>query len=291
MQEHYKSRFNISGFFTNYFNDFYNNYLIIIMPLLYIIPILLFVFLFILSYKIMNVTIIICVFLYIGLLIVSYRLIKSLKIIQIHPLITNYINFYKTANLIFKENFFNSDYVNILFKEQLLSSINNASNLYGDDALFLLNTSYDLLLFLEINPDTNNYITKLYIDDFKQFKFLNKSMQFISQTSEGFIIDLKLLSEKFPIEHQQLLKYFNDKYYTKLKSLYQPLAFTANYQNRFDRIIKNFKNIIFNYLWILFIFIIILLQVILLNLNSTMTYIYSGVIISLILLMYIYNNI
>lgn len=289
MNEYYKYRYNISKFFTNTDNDDYYNYLMIIIPVLYIIPVLLLILLFILGYKKLNVTIIIIIFLFVLFIILTYRLIRSLKSIQNDEIISNYMKFYKVANMIYKENYFNSNFVNVQLKDQLLLAINNIENLYGEQALAHLNSSYDILQY---SSDINNdYINKLYIDNFKKFKFLNSSMQFIIVNNNNYIIDLQLLSDRFPNEHEKLLKYFNNKYKTNLKSLYQPVLFTANYKRKFDKMMKDYKNNIFNYLWILLFFIIVILQAILLNLNVIMTYIYLGSIIIIILLMYIYNNI
>lgn len=294
MKEYYKSRYNLSNFFANIDTDTYNNYLSIVIPSLYIIPVLLLIFLLAFGYKIMNITIIIFIFLFIGLIIITYKLIKSLKSIQTHPLIVKYIDFYKIANMIYKENYFNSTFVNATLKDELLSTINNIENLYGDDAIFHLNNSYDILRYSELNKYNEKYYTKLYIDNFKNFKFLNKSMQFIVDNTDitsSYIIDLQLLSEKFPEQHKELLKYFNNKYYIDLKSLYQPVLFTSNYKTKFDKLVKDYKNNIYNYFWILIFFVVIILQAILLQINTAITYIYSGIIIILILLMYIYNNI
>lgn len=295
MKEYYNSRYNLSNFFANIDTNNYNNYLSIVIPSLYIIPVFLLIFLIIFGYKIMNISIIIFIFLFVGLIIITYKLIKSLKSIQTHPLIVKYIDFFKTANTIYKENYFNSTFVNATLKDELLLSINNIENLYGDDAIFHLNNAYDILRYSELNKDNENYYTKLYIDNFKNFKFLNKSMPFIVDTTtninNSYIIDLQLLSEKFPEEHKELLKYFNNKYYIDLKSLYQPVLFTSNYKTKFDKLVKDYKNNIYYYFWILIFFVVIILQAILLQINTAITYIYLGIIIILILLMYIYNNI
>lgn len=292
MNEYYKLRYNLSKFFTNIDDDKYYNYLRIIIPILYIIPILLFALLVILAYKIINITIIIYIFLFIVLLIITYKLINSLKTIQKDPVIVNYINYYKIANIIYKENY-NSVYIKKLLKPKLLKNINNIENLYSENAINHLNNSFDILQYDEINKDTEKYISKIYIDNFKKFKFLNKSMQFIidDRNNNCYIIDLQLLNDRFPNEKEQLLKYFNNKYNTNFKSLYNPLLFTPNYKRKFDIMVKNYKDNIYNYFAIIGFFILILVQGILLTLNATTTYIYSGIIITLILLMYIYNNI
>jgi len=292
MNEYYKYRYNLSKFFTNIDSDDYNDYLTIIIPVLYIIPLLLFVLLLILGYKNMNVTIIIYIFLFIGLLIMTYKLIQSLKSIQTNPIITNYITFYKLANMIYKENFFNSTFVKLSLKEPLLLAINNIENLYGDQALTHLNNSYDILQYSdEISPKNNDFITKLYINDFKNFKFLNKFMQFINNINNSYIIDLQLLNDRFPTENKLMLKYFNDKYQITLKSLYQPLIITTSYNRKFDKMLNDYKKTIYYYFAILLFFILIILQAILLQLNALMTYIYLGSIILIIILLYIYNNI
>ncbi len=291
MNEYYKSRYNISKFFLNIDTDTYNNYLHVIIPLLYLIPIILFTLLIVLAFKIINITILLYLIIFVILLIATYKLINSLKSIITNPIINNYYDSYKLANLIYKENFENSDYVKSFLKSKLLQNINNIENLYGDKALIHLNNTYDILQYDEINEETSKYMTKLYINDFKKFKFLNQSMPFIYNIDTTIVIDLEVLNNNFPSEKKLLLKYFNDKYNINLNSLYQPFIFNTNNQKKMDKLIDNFKFNIYLYISVISYFILILLQGILINISTHITYIYLGIIIILLILMYIYNNI
>ena len=303
MNEYYKSRYNLSKFFLNIDTDTYNNYLNIIIPILYIIPVILLIFLIIFAFKTINLTIIIYIIMYVILILLTFRLIFVLTSIKTSPILNNYKNYYNLANTIYKENFNYSQVIRTILEKKLFKNINNIENVYGENASILLNNSFDLLQYDEINEE---YTTKIYIKDFKKFKFLNKSMGFIEIIKDNYnldannepnidyyIINLKILEEYYPesIEKKLLLKYLNDKYQTKLNILYQPSIFTPNFSRKFNKLIEYYKNSIYLYLAIITYFIIILLQGLFLIMNIGLTYIYLVIIIIAILLMYIYINI
>ena len=249
MNEYYKFRYNLSKFFLNIDNDTYNNYLNIIIPLLYIIPLLLILLLGFFSYKqSINISIIIYIIMLIILVILTFRLLFVLTSIQSSPILNSYKKYYSLANTIYKENF-NSSYIKEQLKLKLLKNINNIENVYSDNASTLLNSSYDLLQYDEIDEQ---YTTKIYIDDFKKFKFLNKKMSgFITdipdpyepENTKYYIINLKILEEYYSdsIEKKLLLKYINDKYQTNFSVLYQPSIFTLNFTRNLNKLIKYFQ--------------------------------------------------
>ena len=169
MNEYFKVRYNLSKFFLNVDNNVYEYYLNIIIPLLYLVPILLLglPFIFIKSYNdVINITTFIYIFLLVILMVITYKLINSLKDIQTNPIINKYNDYYKLVNIIYRENYANSKkYVQLEVKEKLLKNIGNIENLYGEKARRFLNTTKDLLQYDDnINE---KFATRLYIDNFK----------------------------------------------------------------------------------------------------------------------------
>jgi len=301
MNEYYKVRYNLSKFFLNVDTNTYDYLLSIIIPLLYLILILLLglPFIFIKSYDdIINITTIIYGFMIVMLVIITYKLIGSLKDIQTNPIINSYNEFYKLANIIYRENYSNSKkYVQTEVKDKLLKNIGNIENLYGEKARRLLNTTRDLLQYDDsINED---FVTRLYIDNYKNFKYLLNNNYYVGKATpyedyEVKYIDLKIMEEYYKDrendERKKLLKYLNQKYNTNLTKLYIPSIFTGNFNKGFRKMIDDYKYNIYLYIAIIFYFILILFQGLLLNLNGTMTYIYISIIIFVIILMYIINN-
>ncbi len=276
MNEFFKVRYNLSKYFLNVDNNMYEYLLTIIIPLLYLIPALLLgiPFLFIKSYDdIMNITTFIYIFMIIVLIAVTYKLINSLKDIQKNPIINSYYEYYKLANIIYRENYANSKkYVQTEIKEKLLKNIGNIENLYGEKARRLLNTTTDLLQY----DDSINkkFVTRLYFDNFKNFKYLLNNNYYVFKETpyvnyEVTFIDLNIMEEynkdKEIKEKKLLLNYLNQKYNTNLKALYIPSIFTRNFNKGFQKMIDDFKYSIYLYFSIISYFIIILFQGILLN--------------------------
>jgi hypothetical protein len=267
--------------------------------MLYLVPILLLglPFIFIKSYRdIITITTFIYIFIVFILIGITYKLISSLKDIQSNPIINDYYEYYKLANIIYRENYTTSKkYVQSKLKDKLLKNIGNIENLYGEKARRLLNTSKDLLQYDD--SISEDFVTKLYIENYKNFKYLLNKNNFIIETTpyENYsvkYVDLKIMEEYYgdSDELKSLLKYFNQKYNTNLKKLYIPSIFTGNFSKNFRKMIDDYKYSIYLYLAIIVYFILVLLQGLLLNLNGTITYIYLSIIIIIIILMYIINN-
>lgn len=278
MNEFFKVRYNLSKYFLNVDNNTYEYILTVIIPLLYLIPILLLglPFLFIKSYDdIINITTFIYIFLIVILSVVTYKLINSLKDIQTNPIINSYNNYYKLANIIYRENYANSKkYVQTEIKEKLLKNIGSIENLYGEKARRLLNTTKDLLQY----DDSINekFVTRLYIDNYKNFKYLINNNYYVSKeipytNYEVTFIDLKTMEEYYKdrqiSERKLLLNYLNQKYNTNLTTTYIPSIFTGNFNKKFRKIIDDYKYSIYLYLTIISYFILVLFQGILLNFN------------------------
>jgi hypothetical protein len=276
MNEFFKVRYNLSKYFLNVDNNIYEYLLTIIIPLLYLIPALLLgiPFLFIKSYNdIINITTFIYIFMIIVLIGVTYKLINSLKDIQTNPIINSYHEYYKLANIIYRENYANSKkYVQTEIKEKLLKNIGNIENLYGEQARRLLNTTTDLLQY----DDSINkkFVTRLYFDNYKNFKYLLNNNYYVFKETpytnyEVTFIDLNIMEEynkdKEIKEKKLLLNYLNQKYNTNLKTLYIPSIFTGNFNKKFKKMVDDFKYSIYFYFSIISYFIIILFQGILLN--------------------------
>ena len=297
MNEYYKVRYNLSKFFLNIDSNTYENYLNIIIPILYLIPFLLLgllLFTFIKSYdNIINITTMIYIIMIVILVFISYKLINSLKDIQTNPIIKNYYEYYNLANIIYRENYMTSktSYVQSEIKNKLLKNIGNIENLYGEKARKLLNTTKDILQYDDnINEE---FTTKLYIDNTN--KPLNKHYIQEKTPYDDYkikYIDLKIMEEYYgdTDDKKTLLDYLNKKYNSNLTKLYIPSIFTGNFNKGFHTMISNYKYNIYLYLVIIVYFILILFQGLLLNLNGAISYIYLAIIIILIILMYIINN-
>lgn len=277
MNEYFKVRYNLSKFFLNVDNNVYEYYLNIIIPLLYLLPILLLgvPFIFIKSYNdIINITTFIYIFLLVILMVITYKLINSLKDIQTNPIINKYNDYYKLVNIIYRENYANSKkYVQLEVKEKLLKNIGNIENLYGEKARRFLNTTKDLLQYDDnINE---KFATRLYIDNFKNFKYLLNNNYYVvkekpySDDIDVIFIDLKTIEELYNNrnikERTLLLNYLNQKYNTNLTKLYIPSIFTGRFNKEFQKIVNDYTYSIYLYMAIISYFIIILFQGILLN--------------------------
>lgn len=276
MNEYFKVRYNLSKYFLNVDNNTYEYLLNIIIPLLYLIPVLLLglPFLFIKSYDdIINITTFIYIFLVVILMVITYKLINSLKDIQNNSIINSYHNYYKLVNIIYRENYANSKkYVQTEVKEKLLKNIGNIENLYGEKARRLLNTTKDLLQYDDsINK---NFVTRLYFDNYKNFKYLlNNNYYVVTETPytdyEVKFIDLQTMEEYYKDrnikERKLLLNYLNQKYNTNLTTLYIPSIFTGKFNKGFRKMVDDFKYCIYLYFAIISYFILILFQGILLN--------------------------
>jgi len=278
MNEYFKVRYNLSKFFLNVDNNVYEYYLNIIIPLLYLVPILLLglPFIFIKSYNdVINITTFIYIFLLVILMVITYKLINSLKDIQTNPIINKYNDYYKLVNIIYRENYANSKkYVQLEVKEKLLKNIGNIENLYGEKARRFLNTTKDLLQY---DDNINEKIaTRLYIDNFKNFKYLlNNNNYYVvkekpySDDIDVTFIDLKTMEELYNNrnikERTLLLNYLNQKYNTNLTTLYIPSIFTGRFNKEFQKIVNDYTYYIYLYMAIISYFIVILFQGILLN--------------------------
>jgi hypothetical protein len=207
-------------------------------------------------------------------MVITYKLINSLKDIQTNPIINKYNDYYKLVNIIYRENYANSKkYVQSEVKEKLLKNIGNIENLYGEKARRLLNTTKDLLQY----DDSINekFVTRLYIDNFKNFKYLlnNNNYYVVKETPytnfDITFIDLKTMEELYNTrnikERTLLLNYINQKYNTKLTTLFIPSIFTGRFNKEFRKIMNDYTYSIYLYMAIISYFILVLFQGILLN--------------------------
>jgi hypothetical protein len=302
MNEYYNIRYNIYKYFLNIENDDYDYYLSILIPILYLIIILLSLFVLILIQNITAYTIIYIIFLVLFYIIV-YKLISSLKCIRTNETLMKYKNFYDFTNIIFKENlkyalnhnkksgYINED-IKYLYsnKEKLLSNINNTDNIYGEDANKLLNTSYDLLKYFDLNEYIEKgFYKRLYISD---FSFIDKNMPYIindKKDKNNIIryIDLEIL-EDFEVQQKQLLNYLNKKY-NKLLLFSSKNIFTPNFNKNLHNLISNYKINIYYFIGISIYFIIILLHGLFVYFNYILTYVYVSLVILSLIILYYFN--
>jgi hypothetical protein len=288
MNEYYKKRYNLSNYFLNIDNDDYATYMYIILILILIILIIYTIhpILFIIINKRTNISIIIYIIFLIVLYIISYNLYISLKNISSNELILSYHNYYKLANIIFKENLNNTN-LKSDFKNRIIKNIKIIENIYDNNkANIFFNTSTDILKYythINLSYDNTNensnieniYTQRLYID-LKNFKFLhinleskfinndtnNIDLMEISNDDKHSYVDLKIMEEYYKDSNEKklLLKYINNKYYTNFNNLYIPSIFTSKFNKKLDNIINNLKNNIYNFIYISIIKHIILLK-------------------------------
>ena len=302
MNEYYNIRYNIYKYFLNIENDDYDYYLSILIPILYLIIILLSLFVLVLIQNITAYTIIYIIFLVLFYIIV-YKLISSLKSIRTNETLMKYKNFYDFTNIIFKENlkyalnhnkkigYMNED-IKYLYsnKEKLLSNINNTDNIYGEDAKKILNTSYDLLKYFDLNEYIEKgFYKRLYISD---FSFIDKNMPYIINDKKDRnniirYIDLEIL-EDFEVQQKQLLNYLNKKY-NKLLLFSSKNIFTPNFNKNLHNLISNYKINIYYFIGISIYFIIILLHGLFVYFNYLLTYIYVSLVILSLIILYYFN--
>ena len=317
MNEYYKKRYNICNYFLNLDNDEYYNYMTFVI-LLIIATLGMYTFypiVFIITNKSINITIAIYIIFLIFYYIISYKLYISLKNISSNELLLNYYNYYNLANIIFKENL-NNPKINNIINDGIIKNINNIENVYGNKANEYRNTTKDLLKYYthknmdydKINENSNIeniYTQRLYIN-FKDFKYLHRNLKFINydndldndlyeDNSNEFnnpYVDLKIMEEyyKNTNERNLLLNYINRKYYTNYNYLYTSSIFTSRFNKKLDTIINEFKNNIYNFIYISIYFIIISLQNLLIRFNIFMIHIYMGIIGILFLVMFYYTN-
>jgi hypothetical protein len=299
MNEYYYIRYNLYKYFLNIDDDNYNWYLNLVIPILYLLIILLTVFALILMQNISGFTIIYIIFL-ILFYIVSYNLIISLKSISNDETLIKYQKFYDLRNIIFKENLkyaLNKNKVEYLYsnKEIVLRNINNTENIYGKEADKLfnlsLNSSYDLLKYFDLNEYIDNgYYNRLYIE---KANFIQNNSNYIKKHSPSpanqsiYYIDLELL-EDYPQQQSELLKYLNNKYNKKL-SFTSKNIFTADFNKKLAKSISNYRLNIYYYIIISLLLIILLLHGLFTYFNYALTYIYFGIIILSLIIMYYFN--
>jgi hypothetical protein len=295
MNEYYNIRYNLYKYFLNIDDDSYNYYLSIIIPILYLIIFLLSLVGLLLFQNISGYTIIYLILL-ISLYIITYKLIISLKSISTNETLIKYKNFYELRNIIFKENleYALSQYneitnVDIKYlnsnKEVLIKNINNTENIYGDDAKKILNSSYDLLQYFDLNEYIEKgYYNRIYI---KNINFIEKNLPYIIRKNNITYINLELL-EDYPEQQLELLKYLNIKYNKKL-SFTSKNIFTAEFNKKLNKLISNYKLNIYYYIIISVFFIIILLHGLFVYLNNILASIYLILIILSLIILYYFN--
>jgi hypothetical protein len=295
MNEYYNIRYNLYKYFLNIDDDSYNYYLSIIIPILYLIIFLLSLVGLLLFQNISGYTIIYLILL-ISLYIITYKLIISLKSISTNETLIKYKNFYELRNIIFKENleYALSQYneitnVDIKYlnsnKEVLIKNINNTENIYGDDAKKILNSSYDLLQYFDLNEYIEKgYYNRIYI---KNINFIEKNLPYIIRKNNITYINLELL-EDYPEQQLELLKYLNIKYNKKL-SFTSKNIFTAEFNKKLNKLISNYKLNIYYYIIISVFFIIILLHGLFVYLNNILASIYLILIILSLIMLYYFN--
>jgi hypothetical protein len=297
MNEYYYIRYNLYKYFLNIDDDNYNTNLSIIITILYIILILLSLFALLLLQNITGFTIIYIILL-VFYYIITYKLIISLKSISTNETLIKYKNFYELRNIIFKENLKyalnknkggNTDddikYLNSN-KETIIKNINNTENIYGKDANKLLNSSYDLLKYFDLNEYIEKgYYNRLYVDN---LKFIQTSLPYIIKNDKSIVyINFELL-EDYPQQQKELLKYLDLKYNKKL-SFTSKNIFTADFNKKLNNTISNYKTNIYYYIAISVCFIIILLHGLFVYFNRTLASIYFSLIIIALIVLYYYN--
>lgn len=300
MNEYYYIRYNLCKYFLNIDDDTYNYYLSFIIPILYILLILLTLFGLLLLQNISGFTIIYIILL-IFFYIITYKLIISLKSISTNETLIKYNNFYELRNIIFKENLqyalnqikknIKNQNIEYLYsnKDTIIKNINNTENIYGDDAKKILNTSYDLLKYFDLNEYIDKgFYNRLYVEN---INFIQTSLPYIirEKINEKTItyINFELL-EDYPIQQGELLKYLNFKYNKKL-SFTSKNIFTADFNKQLNNTISNYKINIYYYITISVFFIIILLHGLFIYFNRTITFIYLILIIISLIILYYFN--
>jgi hypothetical protein len=319
MNEYYKKRYNISNYFLNIDTDDYYNYMTIIIIFLAIMLIIYTIhpIIFIITNKKVNITVAIYIFFLIFYYIISYKLYISLKNISSNEYLLNYNTYYNLANIIFKENLNNANFKDKTINEGIIKNISNIENVYGNKTYQIKNTTKDLLKYYTHNNNNNTnekdndnlnieniYTQRLYID-FKNFKFLHQNLKFInydntnidlkqdeSNDKNNTYVDLKIMEEfyKNTNERKLLLNYINSKYYTNFNYLYSPSILTSRFNNKINMLIDEFKNNIYNYIYISIYFLIISLQNLLIQFNIYLVNLYIVIIAILFIIMYYYTN-
>jgi hypothetical protein len=296
MNEYYNIRYNLYKYFLNIDDDSYNYYLYIIIPILYIIVLLLSLFGLLLLQNISGFTIIYMILL-ICFYIITYKLIISLKSITTDETLIKYKKFYELRNIIFKENLVyalnqnnieNNADIKYLYsnKEVLLKNINNTENIYGNDAKKILNSSYDLLQYFDLNEYIEKgYYNRLYI---KNINFMQKNLPYVIRENNNITyINFELL-EDYPQQQLELLKYLNVKY-NKNFSFTSKNIFTAEFNKKLNKSISNYKINIYYYIAISVVLIIILLHGLFVYLNNILASVYLILIILVFIIMYYFN--
>ena len=298
MNEYYYIRYNLYKYFLNIDDDNYNTNLSIIITILYIILILLSLFALLLLQNITGFTIIYIILL-VFYYIITYKLIISLKSISTNETLIKYKNFYELRNIIFKENLKYALYVknvetieeiNYLKsnKDTIIKNINNTENIYGKEANKLLNSSYDLLKYFDLNEYIEKgFYNRLYIEN---LNFIQTSLPYIIRhPTETKIVYINFeLLEDYPTQQKELLKYLDLKYNKKL-SFTSKNIFTADFNKKLNNTISNYKTIIYYYIAISVCFIIILLHGLFVYFNRTLASIYFSLIIIALIVLYYYN--
>ena len=298
MNEYYYIRYNLYKYFLNIDDDNYNTYLSIIITILYIILILLSLFALLLLQNITGFTIIYIILL-VFYYIITYKLIISLKSISTNETLIKYKNFYELRNIIFKENLKyalnkknveNIEEINYLKsnKETIIKNINNTENIYGKEANKLLNSSYDLLKYFDLNEYIEKgFYNRLYVEN---LNFIQTSLPYIIRHPiEATIVYINFeLLEDYPTQQKELLKYLDLKYNKKL-SFTSKNIFTADFNKKLNNTISNYKTIIYYYIAISVCFIIILLHGLFVYFNRTLASIYFSLIIIALIVLYYYN--
>lgn len=210
-------------------------------------------------------------------------------------------------NLSFKPDNIDDNYKSI--HTGLIRNINNIENIYGKKAEKLKNTSNDILKYYTHNNRTENennieniYTTRLYIK-FKNFNYLNQNQKFMNLDDTNIdldvnygtypYVDLKILEEYYKTSNEKtnLLNYINKKYNTDFNVLYMPSIFTSRFNKKFEDLLNNFKQNIYNFIIISIFLLLMILQNILIDINIILVNIYIAIIVILILFMYYYTNI
>jgi hypothetical protein len=296
MNEYYYIRYNLYKYFLNIDDDNYNTNLSIIITILYIILILLSLFALLLLQNITGFTIIYIILL-VFYYIITYKLIISLKSISTNETLIKYKNFYELRNIIFKENLKYAlnkknvekiEEINYLKsnKETIIKNINNTENIYGKEANKLLNSSYDLLKYFDLNEYIEKgFYNRLYVEN---LNFIQTSLPYIIRNEKSIVyINFELL-EDYPQQQKELLKYLDLKYNKKL-SFTSKNIFTADFNKKLNNTISNYKTNIYYYIAISVCFIIILLHGLFVYFNRTLASIYFSLIIIALIVLYYYN--
>jgi hypothetical protein len=229
--------------------------------------------------------------------IITYKLIISLKSITTDETLIKYKKFYELRNIIFKENLVyalnqnnieNNADIKYLYsnKEVLLKNINNTENIYGNDAKKILNSSYDLLQYFDLNEYIEKgYYNRLYI---KNINFMQKNLPYVIRENNNITyINFELL-EDYPQQQLELLKYLNVKY-NKNFSFTSKNIFTAEFNKKLNKSISNYKINIYYYIAISVVLIIILLHGLFVYLNNILASVYLILIILVFIIMYYFN--